>query len=194
MENLSQLRERYLDYNKNQMMGQRGGGNYDTDSESETEDRPYMVQGTVENPNKLLLKETHADIMKNKSDFYNTVMPKAPSPLDQSIILNTILETDMATIAQVLIEALSNFNSRFNTSLMDVYNRNNRDLSIKPEDIETYKNLINEEANKCILMCRGKLRSFNKLTKNQNIDDCKNMIEEIFVTYVYTQYNPKVNE
>lgn len=194
MENLSQLRERYLDYNKNQFMGQRGGGNNDSDTDSVPEDRPYMVAQTTENPNSIMLEETRKAIMKSKSEFYNSVISKAPSPLDQSLVLNTILETDMATIAKVLIQALSNLNMRFKTCLMDVYNRNNHNLHVEDEDMKKYSSLINKEAITCISTCRATINNFNTQTQNQNTEACKELLQDIFVTYPYTQYNPPTVE
>ncbi len=193
MDHLSQLRERFLQYNTNiNPTGQRGGGdNSDTESE---DDRPYMAEPTATtlSPIRALEEQTRKGIMKSKSKFYNTVMPAAPSNLDQSIVLNTILESDLARIAQVLIDSLMAPNrTHFKTSLLDIYNRNNQDLHVKPEDLDKYRALINTEGLKCIGECLRLLESFNTKTNNQNIDDCQNMIHDVFVTYVYTQYNPK---
>ena len=183
MESLSSLRDMYLQYNANPPMnGQRGGGNdnEDTDTESEEESWRQVSSQPQSNTTEDAVKQ---QLIQYKSDFYHTVMPNAPSPLDQKLLLNTILETDLASIANVLINSLGNLTTAFSTSLIDTYNRNNgkETINVNPQRLNEYRAFLNNQAIKCISACRDSLAA-----SGLSHDRCKLLINDIFITRVYS--------
>jgi hypothetical protein len=186
MESLSSLRDMYLQYNKNPSLnGQRGGANgadVDTDTESEEEvwrqapTQPQLQSSTTEDALK-------AQLIQNKSNFYHVVMPEAPEPLDQDLLLNTILERDLAIIANVLIQSLRNIPMIFSTSLINIYNQNNgqQNINVNPQKLNNYRDLLNGKAKECIHECRKSLAAA-RLPINRS----ESMINDIFVDRVYS--------
>ena len=171
---------------------QQGGGGANDDPESEPEEYQtnYVSVGLNQTDN--LIKSTNSELMRNKSDYYDVAMSEAPEPLDQHILLNTIIKEDLKQIAQILLGSISsNFESipnQFKSCVLKICNNNKDKVQVLSDNIEKYATIMNKEGLKCLRNCRIALSTFNSQTQNKNIYDCENMINNIFITYVWSQY------
>ena len=177
---------------------QSGGGGAEDDTESEPEDyhTNYVSAGLNQKDN--LIKSTNSELLKNKSEYYDVAISTAPNPLDQNILLNTVIENDLKKIAEMLLTSMySNFEStpgQFNSCVIPICKNNQDKIKVLPEDLEKYAAIMNKEGLKCLRNCRLTLGAFNTQTQNKNIDECQNMINDTFITYVWSQYNTKNQE
>lgn len=177
---------------------QSGGGGPDDDTESEAEDyhTNYVSAGLNQKDN--LMKSTNSELLKNKSEYYDIAISTAPKPLDQNILLNTVIENDLKKIAEMLLTSMySNFEStpgQFNSCVIPICKNNQDKIRVLPEALEKYAAIMNKEGLKCLRNCRLTLGAFNTQTQNKNIDECQNMINDTFITYVWRQYNTKNQE
>jgi hypothetical protein len=197
MNYLSALRDQLNIYGYFSNGGQSGGGNDDDDSETDEDyHHTYVSEGLNQTDN--LIKSTDNILLKNKSDYYDFAITQSPKPLDQNILLTTIIEEDLKQIAKLLIESMNmNFeetDSNFNSCVLSMCKKNKDKIQVSSEELEEYTNNLNEEGSKCLDNCRVALNNFNSLTKNKNINDCLKMINGIFITYVWSQYNSRNEE
>jgi len=178
--------------------GQSGGGNNDdTDTDTDEDYHTNYVSDSL-NQTDNLIKSTNAELLKNKSDYYDVAITQSPAPLDQNILLTMIIEEDLKQIAKLLMESMRmNFeqtDSHFKSSVLSMCKNNKDKIQVSSEDLEKYMILLNKEGLKCLRNCRITLNNFNSQTNNKNINDCANMINDIFITYVWSQYNRRDEE
>ena len=194
MNYLTTIRDQLNYYGSFASKGQHGGGQDDTDSEPEDYHTSYVSEGLNQSDN--LMSSTRTELLKNKSDYYDAAITQAPNPLDQNTLLTTVIEEDLKQIAEMLKTSMNNnFNStndHFKSCIITIC-KNNKDKIKLPEEpekfLETYTNILNKMGLKCFRNCRIALNHFNTQTQNRNIKDCENMINNIFITYVFSQYN-----
>ncbi len=176
--------------------GQHGGGNDDTDTDDEPDYHTSYVSESL-NQRDSLMKSTNDELLRNKSAYYDAAITQAPEPLDQNILLNTVIEEDLKQIAKLLLATIHSSEqplSHFKSSVISICNNNKDKIKIQSEDLEKYTNILKTEGLKCLRNCSVSLNKFNSQTQNQNITDCENMINNIFITYVWSQYNRRNEE
>ena len=178
--------------------GQHGGGEGDDDTDTENEQEyhtSYVSEGL--NLRDSLMKSTNDELLKNKSAYYDAAITQAPQPLDQNILLNTVIEEDLKQIAKLLLATVHSSDQPpgfFKSCVISICNNNKDKIKIKSEDLEKYTNILKTEGLKCLRNCSVSLNRFNAQTNNQNTADCENMINNIFITYVWSQYNRRNEE
>ena len=85
-------------------------------------------------------------------------------------------------------------NGHFKSCILSICKNNKDKIQIPSEILENYMNILNKEGLKTLRNCRIALNNFNNQTQNKNINECKNMINNIFITYVWSQYNRRNQE
>jgi hypothetical protein len=198
MSYLTALRDQLNLYGSFSVSAAQSGGGPDDDTESEPEDYHTNYESVGLNQKDILMKSTNSDLLKNKSEYYDIAISTAPTPLDQNILLNTIIENDLKKIAEMLLGSMySNFEStpgQFTSCVVPICKNNQDKIQVLAEDLEKYASIMNKEGLKCLRNCRLTLGAFNTQTQKKNIDDCQNMINNTFITYVWRQYNTKNKE
>ncbi len=199
MNYLSALRDQLNIYGSFTKSGQTGGYSSDQGSDSDSEQvyhTTYVSGGLNQTDN--LIKSTENQLLMNKSSYYDVAINEAPRPLDQNILLNTIIEEDLKQIAEILLTSMNNnfeqTEGYFKSCVLSMCKNNKDKIKISSDVLEQFMNLLNKEGLKCIRNCRITLNSFNSETQNKNINDCKKMINNIFITYVWSQYKKKNKE
>jgi hypothetical protein len=191
MNYLTTLRDQFNLYGSfSKTAAQSGGGTEEIDSEPEDYHTTYVSEGLDQVDN--LIKNTNNELLKYKSNYYDIAISKAPRKLDQHVLLTTIIKEDLKQIANILLGSINmNFeklNGDFKSSATVICKNNKVEIE-KSENLDEYINMLNKEGLRCLRGCRIALNTFNTQTQNKNIYDCKNMINNIFITYVWSQYN-----
>jgi hypothetical protein len=201
MDYLSALRDQLNIYGSFSKGGQGGGSSYpneesDDSDTGEVYHKSYVSDGLNKRDN--LINATEDQLRMNKSGYYDIAIGEAPNPLDQNILLNTVIEEDLKQIANMLLKSMNmNFehiDGHFKSCVLSICKNNKDKIQVSQDDLEKYTNLLNKEGLKCLRNCRISLNNFNIQTKNKNINDCEKMINNIFITYVWWQYKAKKQE
>jgi hypothetical protein len=116
-------------------------------------------------------------------------MDNAPEPLDQDPALTDVVKNDMKNIAQILKASGENgFNKTpyfFKSSVITISNKNN--IEVVKEALEKFATELKNKGLECIINSRETLRNLN--SKSISTETCNNIIEDIFVTYIWSLVN-----
>ena len=135
------------------------------------------------------IEETRQVVVGNKSSYYNYLMDNAPEPLDQDPVLTDIVKNDMKMIAKILQASGENgFNKTpyfFKSSVITISNKNN--IGVAQEQLEKFSAELKNKGLECIINSREALRNLN--SKSISMETCNNIIQDIFITYMWSLVN-----
>jgi hypothetical protein len=165
------------------------------DSDSDNLSINNYEENGVQTQNDNDIESTRQELVNAKTNYYNYLMDNAPEPLDQNPCLTDIVKSDMRLIAKILNSASENGFQQtpyfFKSSVTSVSNSKN--LTVPPEELEKYSASLKQKGLECIVNCRESLHALNsKSTANMNA--CQDMIQDIFVTYMWSLTNTAKDE
>lgn len=174
--------------------------NNDSDSDSYSDsDDTNMNRNSEENgiqtQNDMDIDATRQELVNAKTNYYNYLMDNAPSPLDQSPALAIIVKSDMHLICKILNAAAENGFQQtpyfFKSSVISLSNSKN--ISVNPEELGKFSASLKQKGLECIVNCRESLHNLNSKSTS-NMDACRDMIEDIFITYMWSLSNTAKEE
>jgi hypothetical protein len=161
----------------------------ESDDEDEYGDSTSEEENYEMNDNEKAIEEARQVVLGNKSSYYNYLMDNAPQPLDQSPVLTDVVKNDMNSMAKILQAAGENgFNKTpyfFKSSVTIMSNKNN--VNVPQEELEKFATELKKKGLESIVACREALRSLN--SRSISIDTCNDIIEDIFVRYMWSLVN-----
>ncbi len=171
--------------------------NDDTDSDSDNDNNAIDTSSEVgiQTQNDVDINQTREELVNEKTAYYNFLMDNAPPPLDQSPALTNIVKSDMRSISKILSAAAENGFEQtpyfFKSSVVSISNSNN--ITISSEELDKFAASLKQKGLDCIVNCRSALHNLNSKS-TANMDACRDMIQDIFVTYMWSLSNTAKEE
>ncbi len=162
-----------------------------SDSDEEEDDNNTDDEANYElmNAKDKEIEEARQVVLGNKSAYYNFLMDNAPEPLDQDPVLTDVVKNDMKMIAKILEASGENgFNKTpyfFKSCVITISNRNN--VHVAHDELEKFAAELKQKGLECIVKSREALRNLN--SNSISMETCNNIIEDIFITYMWSLVN-----
>lgn len=163
---------------------------YNSDSEEDdTNSNMNISNHHTNDSSEELYESTRQAVLNNKTNYYKSLVYDAPTPLDQSPQLTAILKKDLRQIAHILLAASENSFKQtpyfFKSCVVTMTNQNN--IKVPEGELEKFAAELKQKGLECIVKSREALHNLN--SNSVSIEACNDIINDIFVTYMWSLAN-----